>query len=331
MTGRMIRVARPAMGSLFEIIVGGSDAEELERIAFAALDRVDWLESQLSHYLLDSEICRLNARACDAPVKVPPYLFALLARLREWSTESEGAFDCTKGRLVREWGFFRRGLTKGDTFSMPDQERIAEIVQQTGWKQVELNAEESTVRFLSPLVELHLGAVGKGFIVQCAADFLRESGIECALLHSGQSSIVAIGSPPDSAGWPIAISAPNEETRRLATVHLRDAALSTSGSAEQWLLLDTIPISHLFDPRNGKPLETTATVTVLTDDATQGDALSTASLVQGVDWTTSYCRTHPQSGALFIVAESAETPFFFILRQPIGRLAETSVCALEEV
>src|SRR5690349_3557892 len=108
MSSRLVKVARPAIGSLFEIYAGGEDVEGLERLAYAALDRVDWLEQQLSHFLPDSDISRINARAYAEPVPVSPNLFALLLRLRRWSEETEGAFDCTAGRLVRAWGFFRR-------------------------------------------------------------------------------------------------------------------------------------------------------------------------------------------------------------------------------
>src|SRR5689334_2762802 len=95
MPDHLIRVSRPAMGSAFEILLGGGDPPTLEQAGVAALDRVDWLEQQLSHFLPDSDICRINARAAVEPVPVTSNLFALLLRLRQLSEETGGAFDCT--------------------------------------------------------------------------------------------------------------------------------------------------------------------------------------------------------------------------------------------
>ena len=162
-TGSLIRVARPAMGSLFEIYAGGEDADALKRAAYDALDRVDWLEQQLSHYLPDSEICRLNARAYEETVAVSPNLFALLLRLRRLSAATEGAFDCTAGKLVCMWGFFRRGQAHGEAAEPPDAETLEAVVQQIGWRHVELDEKARTVRFLTPEIELHLGAVSRTF------------------------------------------------------------------------------------------------------------------------------------------------------------------------
>src|SRR5690349_3170187 len=81
----LIRVSRPALGSQFEIILGGQDVEALEAVGYAALDRVNWLEQQLSHFFPDSEICQINCRAFSEPVTVSPSLFQLLLRLRRWS------------------------------------------------------------------------------------------------------------------------------------------------------------------------------------------------------------------------------------------------------
>src|SRR5579871_484008 len=117
---QLIRLERPAMGSLFEIFLGGDDTALLERLANEALDRVEWLEGQLSHYLPESEICQINAQAFRVSVDVSSTLMTLLLRLRRWSEVTEGALDCTAGKLVRLWGQFRRGQAHGSLEAPPD-------------------------------------------------------------------------------------------------------------------------------------------------------------------------------------------------------------------
>ena len=186
-------------------------------------------------------------------------------------------------------------------------ETLTQIVQQIGWQNVQLDEIVSTVRFLTPSVELHLGAVGKGYIVQAAADYLRSTGVACGLLHSGNSSIVAFGSPPEAEGWTVGLPDPQVPTQQLATVTLHDYSLSTSGSLEQSVTIQGRRYSHLFDPRTGYPVEGPLSVSVLAPDAAEGDALATAFTLQGVDWTRAYCESHPDIGAIFLLSEAAET------------------------
>ena len=108
MSERVIRVGRVAMGSQFEVIARGEEREELLAAAEQALDEVERLEQQLSHYVPTSDICDLNARAAREPVRVEPHLFDLLRRAAELSAATGGAFDITAGPLVRCWGFFQR-------------------------------------------------------------------------------------------------------------------------------------------------------------------------------------------------------------------------------
>src|SRR5437879_2690039 len=72
--------ARAAMGSLFEVYAFGEDAERTEGAAGEALDEIERLDRQLSHYRDDSDIARLNAFAVSEWVRVEPSLYELLER-----------------------------------------------------------------------------------------------------------------------------------------------------------------------------------------------------------------------------------------------------------
>ena len=62
---------------------------------------------------------------------------------------------------------------------------------------VHLDPAQFSVRFERPGVMLDLGAIGKGYAVEKAAELLREAGVESALLHGGTSTILC---PRPSAG-----------------------------------------------------------------------------------------------------------------------------------
>ena len=295
----LVRLSRPAMGSLFEIFAFHKDENEdkLNLLLAQTLDFVELLEYQLSPYLPDSEITLINAAACRQPVQTTANLFSLLLRLREWSEKTEGAFDPTVGKLIREWGFYRRGLAHGKLIETPSQLRLEAIVNGSGWRNIELNEHDRSIRFLSPEIELNLGAAGKGYVVQCAAESLRELGVNCAMLHSGHSSIVAMDAPEDSNGWRVGFPASPGEQRK-ATL-LKNRSLSISYCGEQTTIIEGEAFGHILDPRTGFPVKSDLMIGVEALDAAEADSLSTAFLINGSEWTENFCDNNPGIEAHF--------------------------------
>ena len=92
-----------------------------------------------------------------------------------------------------------------------------------------LDPENLTVRFAREGVMIDLGAIGKGYAIQRAADVLRETGVTNALIHGGTSTIYALGQPPGADAWQVAIEhpgsrvAPQESTETGSCAVLRPA------------------------------------------------------------------------------------------------------------
>src|SRR4051794_18593376 len=72
------RVQRRAMGSLFEVYLAGTERDLLVAAAEEALDQVQRMEDQLSHYRSDSDVARLNANASEHWVRLEPRLYAFI-------------------------------------------------------------------------------------------------------------------------------------------------------------------------------------------------------------------------------------------------------------
>ena len=266
------------MGSLFEIVAFGGSPELLDAKLHRALDLVATLELQLSHYLAESELSLLNANAFRVEVPVSQNLFDLLLQLREWSEETGGAYDPTIGGLIRAWGFYRQNQPHDSQLVPPSEEFLRSAIENSGWKHIDLNRSERSVRFRTAQVEINLGATGKGYAVDCVARSLLSDGVESALIHSGFSSIYAIGSPPDAEGWQVALPSDSEGEEDLETVFLRDEALSTSDSREQTTTIDGKTFSHILDPKTGFPIECRRALSLLSSAACMGDVFSTALL-----------------------------------------------------
>lgn len=293
-----VTLAVHAMATRFEILLHGENAVLLRAAGEEALQEIERLEAQLSLFRPSSEIAHLNARAAGEPVRVTPGLFALLQHARKLYAETGGAFDISIAPLVRAWGFM------GESGRVPDKEELAETRARVGMHLVELNARDLTVHFARPGVMLDLGAIGKGYAVQRAADLLREEGVTSALLHGGTSTVYALGHPPDAERWQVAVDYPRgrpepegaADTSRsalvrerqdaepvpFATIPLRDEALSVSAIWGKYFKLAGRTLGHIIDPRSGQPAGAAVLSAVVLPSATETDALSTALLTGGL-------------------------------------------------
>lgn len=270
------------MATRFELLLPGEDHVRLRAAGEEALDEIGRLEAQLSFYRPSSEISDLNARAACEPVAVDPRLFRLLQRALTLSEATEGAFDITVAPLMRCWGF------AGGTGRLPAPGDLEAARAVVGMHRVELDEDSFTVQFTSEGVILDLGAIGKGYALERAADLLREAGITSALLHGGTSTVVAIGSPPEADGWPVAIQDPAHADEIVTTVSLCDEALSVSAIHGKAFEAEGRLLGHVIDPRTGWPVTAAQLAAVTSASATDSDVLSTALLVLGAGWLSQF-------------------------------------------
>ncbi len=285
----LVRCGWRAMATNWQILLPLEHADiELARAAFELLDE---LEDQLSVYRDYSEVSLLNRAAVWGPVRVESRLFTLLQLARSIWEQTNGAFDLAIGRLIRAWGFF-----KGPR-RVPTLEELRQLLEQSGMRFVQLNASVQTVQFAASLVEINLGAIGKGYALDRMVELCEK--IPAALLHGGSSSVYAKGAPSKrQRGWRVRIRHPWNQRRYLAEVWLNDRALGTSAASFQYLEYEGKKLGHILDPRSGWPTSEMASVSVIASSATLADALSTAFFVGGMSLIEEYCSRHPEIGVV---------------------------------
>src|SRR5579863_93069 len=259
--GATVRLSVPAMGSDFEVILNPGPASRLEA-ASAALELVEKLEDQMSIYRPHSEVSLLNRRAADEPVEVERRLFELLCRTMLFADATDGGFDPTSGPLVQLWRQCKLDRR------LPTAEELASARARIGRDQIVFDHDRLTVFFKRPGVTFNLNAIGKGYALDRAAELLTDGTSEC-LMHGGFSSILARGRHAGCDGWPVSIRHPLFPDRQLATVLLKNRAMSTSGSAVQFFRHEGKRYGHIVDPHTGWPVENMLSVTVLAADAAQ--------------------------------------------------------------
>lgn len=305
-----ITLARHAMATRFEAVLYGDNPVAVRAAGEEALDEIDRLETRLSLFRPTSEIAHLNARAAHEPVRVTPEIFRLLQHAQKLNRETSGVFDITIAPLVRCWGFM------GGNGHVPAADDLSRARACVGMDLVHLNETDFTAEFEREGVMLDLGAIGKGYAIERAAELLREAGIQSGLLHGGTSTVYAIGAPPGAMSWKVAIADPRRASESytgsvlvrpaisadvrkdygpkgdqagdarksgpsFATVELRDESLSVSAIWGKYFRADGQVLGHILDPRTGRPAAGAVLSAVILPSATETDALSTALLTLG--------------------------------------------------
>jgi thiamine biosynthesis lipoprotein len=265
----------PHMGTTFKLILYASDEPTANRAAQAAFARIGVLDGILSDYRPTSELMQLCAKAGEGPVQVSEDLFTVLVRAQEVSRLSDGAFDVTVGPVVRLWRRARKSQ------QLPDAEKLTQARALVGYQNLRLDDKARTVELLKPGMQLDLGGIAKGYTADEVLRALRQHGITRALVAAG-GDIAVSRPPPDAEGWTIGIAPledPNQKPSRYLLLH--DAAVSTSGDAEQYVEINGKRYSHIVDPRTGIGLVGRQSVTVVARHGIMADSLTKVVSVLG--------------------------------------------------
>ena len=264
------------MGMPFTITLYSADEALANKAARAAHARVKELNAILSDYDPDSELMRLcRSSGPGKPVKVSPELFFVLQKSLAFSQQSDGAFDVTVGPIVDLW---RRARRKRE---LPDPDQLAAALEKVGHEKIRLNEKDRTVELLVPGMRLDLGGIAKGYAADEALRVLREHGITVALIAAA-GDITAGDPPPGRDAWRVGIAPFGEPGGKPARfVNLKNAAISTSGDAFQFVELAGTRYSHIVDPMTGLGLTTRSSATVIAANGITADALASAVSVLG--------------------------------------------------
>jgi thiamine biosynthesis lipoprotein len=190
------RFSHEAMATVFEVHGVHPDERYAAQAAQAAFDLLDRLERELSRFLANSDVARINHLAAGESTRVSASTLECLVIARHMFDLTGGAFDVSIG---------------------------------TGLPSLELHADDALVRATKSGVQIDLGGIGKGYAVDRMAELLEEWGLALALVHGGFSSVLALEPPTGREGWPLTLSDPSPPFRVLARLSVRQTALGASG------------------------------------------------------------------------------------------------------
>jgi thiamine biosynthesis lipoprotein len=272
------------MGTLFRIKLYAADARQAQAAFRAAFDRVRDLDAILSDYKPDSELNRIS----QSPIRVSEDLFRVLAASQKLAEETGGAFDVTLGPVIRLWREARK-LNR-----LPDTDALREAGSRCGYRKLHLDEASRTAAFDQPGMQLDVGGIAKGYAADEALAALIHLGIRSALV-AASGDLAFSDPPPGERGWRIGIGSSDR------VLELSNAAVSTSGDAEQHLDADGKRYSHIIDPATHMGLTTGITVTIVAPHGIDADGISTAVSVLGAERGKKFLEK--QSGICFSLFE----------------------------
>lgn len=259
-----------AMDTVMELTVYGPESvlDETEK-------RLRELESTISVTDPDSQISALNR---GGGTGLSGDAAALYQRALELCRLTGGALDITVYPLVRAWGF-----TTGQ-YRVPDEEEIGKLLKTVGYEKISgYELPEGSM--------IDLGAVAKGYAADALARLWRDAGIKSGLMNLG-GNVYAIGRKPDGTKWRIGVRDPFSDTV-LGALEVEDTALVTSGGYERYFEAEGVRYHHIIDPGTGAPARSgLASVTVVGNDGTVCDGLSTGLFVMGLEKAAQFWREY---------------------------------------
>jgi len=261
----MKRFSHEAMATTFEVIIVHEDERYASQAAVAAFDEVDRLERELSRFIENSDVARINSAGANQPLQLGLDTFECLKIAERIYTETNGAFDITIGTLLKCW--------RNDDGSPrnPSPKEVALARMHTGTNLLQLDEADHTITLSASPVQIDLGGIGKGYAVDRVAELLRDWSVNVALISGGYSSVLALDGPVARAsrprieqgqdglatenkagtaspqkGWPLTMTNPASSKEILARPFLQNAALSGSGVQKG---------GHIIDPRTARAVE----------------------------------------------------------------------------
>lgn len=252
---------------------------------------IEYLESIFSVTAPKSDISKINSNA-GRFTAVSEDTAALVKRAAEISEMTEGSLDITVYPMLKEWGF-----TTGN-YKIPEQTTLNDLLKNTGYHNIAL--EDNKIKIPENFA-VDLGAVAKGYTGDKLCDIFRKENVKSALINLG-GNVQTVGTKPDGSLWKVALKNPADTEKEVCVVSLSDKAMITSGGYERYFVgKDGKQYWHILDPKTGYPSDKgLLSVTVIGEDGTLCDALSTALFVMGEEKAKAFVKTQSKTDVILI-------------------------------
>lgn len=212
-------------------------------------------------------------------------------------TSTSGAYNPCYYYLKELWKI------NDESAPLPSDDQIKSALNQCDIKKISL---QSNILELNG-VKLDLGGIAKGFAANKVVEQLKSSGATSGVVTVG-GTVATFGRKNGKEKWNVAVQDPRGESgEKIGELSLYNSYISTSGDYMQYKTVDGKRYCHIFG-EDGKPVSNgIMSVTVVSSNGTENDALSTALFAMGKEKALKYLNERTDVGAIIVTDDNEVT------------------------
>lgn len=266
--------------------------ERAQEAVDAAIEEVKRLDALLSVSDVSSEVFALNLGGEGVVSEDTAILFL---RAMEIYESTDGLFDITVYPLMELWGF------PAKEYHVPTEAELQTVLAYVDASKLTFDGEKIT---LAKGQKIDFGGIAKGYASSRVMEIFKSYGIEDGMVSLG-GNIQTIGTNEEGKPWNIGIRDPKGEQKDvLGSIGVSGKAVVTSGGYERYFEEDGSTYIHILNPKTGYPAdEGLASVTILSEDGTLADAMSTSVYLMGLEKAGDYWRAHREEFEMILVTD----------------------------
>ena len=282
-----------AMDTYMTVTAYGKNAENGVN---KAVDEINRLETVLSAEKQESDIYKLNETGSGT---LSTDTKNIVSKALGINKTTNGAFDISIYPLMVKWGFTTQ------KYNVPSKNEISKLLKDVDSSKIIFDEKSGNIK-LKENMKIDLGGIAKGYTSNRVMQIFKECGVKSGLVSLG-GNVQALGTKTDGTAWQIAIENPDKSSDYIGVVSVKDKAVITSGGYERYFEKNGKTYHHILDPETGYPAESgLKSVTIVSDDGTLADALSTSLFVMGKEKALDYWREHKNEFDTVLVEDNGD-------------------------
>lgn len=207
-----------------------------------------------------------------------------MERSLEIYKSTKGVFNPAIYPVMQAWGFDTK------KYKVPSKENLQATLKNTDASKIKYNKSSRVATFENKKMEIDFGGIAKGYTSAAVMKIFKDCGVTSGLVSLG-GNVQALGSKVDGSSWKVAIQNPDSEENYLGVLNIRNKAVITSGGYERYFEKNGKVYHHIIDPATGYPANAgLKSVTIVSEDGTLADGLSTSLFIMGLEKAENYWR-----------------------------------------
>lgn len=257
------------MDTYIYIKIYSKDEEKAEKVLKKVDDlykKYHQLSDRYNHYDGITNVYDiLHNKSNDEYLKIDSELYNMISIGLEWLEKSNGLLDIRMGNIIDVWKVYRdieNGIPSIEELNIAKANMVENIKLKDG--NLILNNHSN----------IDLGSIAKGYATEKVGDYLESEGITKYIINAGGN--VKVGKHYSDSSYSIGIENPNSSVGDIyKVVYGNNISVVTSGGYARYYEYNGKKYHHIIDPNTLFPPEYSRSVTLITEDSTLGDILST--------------------------------------------------------